>query len=159
MISIQTSWYVSFYHLTTQAHSSSRLTFISKLTSPTYPNISLGSGQKLLMPCTFHLQLRQPPNQCDSFFISLWCGTLYSFKTIQDNKVAWLDMEGFLSHLNHLPKLAIVTMHGTQHLLGVSWLRPLLPPCMFPKQKEIYGFLINNGSGASSSFFLQPISY
>ena len=38
-------------------------------------------------------------------------------------------MEGFLSHLNHLPKLAIiVTMRGTQRPSGVSWSRPLLPP-------------------------------
>ena len=38
-------------------------------------------------------------------------------------------MEGFLSHLNHLPQLAIiVTMRGMQRPSRVSWSKPLFPP-------------------------------
>jgi tetratricopeptide (TPR) repeat protein len=54
---------------------------------------------------------------------------LDNFETIWDNETARLDVEGFLSHLNHLPQLAIiVTMRGTQRPSRVSWSKPLLPP-------------------------------
>jgi len=43
--------------------------------------------------------------------------------------VARSEVEVFLSHLNHLPQLAIVvTMRGTQRPSRVSWSKPLLPP-------------------------------
>ena len=54
---------------------------------------------------------------------------LDNFETIWDNEAARSDVEDFLSHLNHLPQLAIiVTMRGTQRPSRVSWSKPLLPP-------------------------------
>jgi NB-ARC domain len=81
--------------------------------------------------------LRIPPAMRDEHLIDLIISSfrgnavlcLDNFETIWDNQVVRSDVESFLSHLNHLPQLAIiVTMRGTQRPSRVSWSKPLLPP-------------------------------
>jgi hypothetical protein len=81
--------------------------------------------------------LRIPPAKRDENLIDLILSSfrgnavlcLDNFETIWDNTAARVEVEGFLSHLDYLPQLAIlVTMRGTQRPSGVSWSKPLLPP-------------------------------
>ena len=80
--------------------------------------------------------LRIPPAKRDEHLIDVILSSFHgnavlcldNFETIWDNEAARSDVEGFLSHLNHLPQLAIiVTMRGRQRPSRVSWSKPLLP--------------------------------
>jgi len=81
--------------------------------------------------------LRIPPANRDEHLIDVILASFHgnavlcldNFETIWDNEAARSEVEGFLSHLNRLPQLAIVvTMRGTQRPSRVSWSKPLLPP-------------------------------
>jgi len=81
--------------------------------------------------------LRIPPANRDEHLIDVILASFHgnavlcldNFETIWDNEAARSEVEVFLSHLNHLPQLAIVvTMRGTQRPSRVSWSKPLFPP-------------------------------
>jgi exonuclease VII small subunit/GTPase SAR1 family protein len=80
--------------------------------------------------------LRIPPAKRDEHLIDVVLSSfrgntvlcLDNFETIWDNEAIRSDVEEFLSHLDHLPQLAIIiTMRGTQRPSRVSWSKPLLP--------------------------------
>jgi hypothetical protein len=81
--------------------------------------------------------LRVPPAKRDEHLIDVVLSSFHgnavlcldNFETIWDNEATRSDVEGFLSHLNDLPHVAIiVTMRGTQRPSRVSWSKPWLAP-------------------------------
>jgi GTPase SAR1 family protein len=80
--------------------------------------------------------LRIPPAKRDEHLFDIILSSFHgntvlcldNFETIWDNEAIRSDVEEFLSHLDHLPQLAIIiTMRGTQRPSRMSWSKPFLP--------------------------------